>query len=78
MLINVKMPTIVGILTFLSKIYILCTAELSMKKSFIIWRPESLCCVNKQGTLFVCVIYIYIYIYIYIGTTQENDKNVDM
>ena len=38
MLINVKMPTIVGILTFMSKI-ILCSAELSKKKSFIASGP---------------------------------------
>ena len=34
MLINVKMPTIVGILTFMSRIFS-CSAELSMKKVFI-------------------------------------------
>ena len=38
MLINVKMPTIVGILTFMSR-KILCSAELSMKKSFITSEP---------------------------------------
>ena len=34
MLINVKMPTIVGILTFMSRI-ISCSSQLSMEKSFI-------------------------------------------
>ena len=34
MLINVKMPTIVGILTFMSRI-ISCSVELSIKISFI-------------------------------------------
>ena len=37
-LINVKMPTIVGILTFMSR-KILCSVELSMKKSFITSGP---------------------------------------
>ena len=32
MLINVKMSTIVGILTFMSRINFVCSAELSMKK----------------------------------------------
>ena len=39
MLINVKKPTIVGILTFMSRI-ILCSAELSMEKSFITSGPD--------------------------------------
>ena len=37
MLIDVKMPTIVGILTFMSSI--LCSAELSMEKRFITSGP---------------------------------------
>ena len=35
---NVKMPTIIGILTFMSRI-ILVSAEMSMKKSFITSSP---------------------------------------
>ena len=38
MIIYVKMPTIVGILTFMSRINSR-SAELSMKKSSITWRP---------------------------------------
>ena len=39
MLINVKMPTIVGILTFMSRInYVLSLAE--HEKSFTTWRPD--------------------------------------
>ena len=38
MLINVKMPTILGILTLMSRIN-LCSAEFSMKKRFITLGP---------------------------------------
>ena len=38
MLINVKMPTMVGILTFMSRVNLV-SAELSMKKSFITSGP---------------------------------------
>ena len=34
--INVKMPTVVGILTFMSRKH-LCSAELSMKKGLSVW-----------------------------------------
>ena len=43
LLINVKMPTTVGILTFMSR-KISCSAELSTKKSFITLGPGSGCC----------------------------------
>ena len=39
LLINVKMPTIVGILTCMSR-KISCSVELSTKKSFKTWGPE--------------------------------------
>ena len=41
MLIDVKMPTIGGILTFMSRIN-LCSAEFSMIKSFITVGPDTL------------------------------------
>ena len=40
LLINVEMSTIVGILTFMSRINISCSAELCMKNSFITSGPE--------------------------------------
>ena len=39
MLLNVKMPTTVGILTFMSRINFLCSVELIMNKSFITSGP---------------------------------------
>ena len=55
MLVNVKMPTIVGILTFMSRIN-LCSAELSME-SFITLGPGCFtlcsCC-----PVAVCVLYL--------------------
>ena len=48
LLVNVKMPTIVGIVTFTSRKKS-CSVELSMKKDFLILGPDPVCVSANLG-----------------------------